>query len=382
MSKSGLIAIALLLVAHIPHPCSGQEAPVAASGTSQARGDIDFSKASPHRMPASSQYTYELRQKDEILAINATTAASLKSDHFNVGQVGSGKQSPGSVPQPTRGEWTAPAAHGAASLPFTTVRADLLNFATNTQYPYSATGKLFFLFGDKVATCSASLIKRGVVLTGAHCIAERGSKSFFSAWKFVPGYRAGEAPFGVWEAVNAWVLQSWLDGTDQCVGLACETDIGVIVLGPKQDANGPFYAGRDTGYYGYQVGSTSFAEQGGLITHVTQLGYPGCLDKGEYMERNDSQAFVSSQKSNTMMGTLMCQGSSGGPWLINFGQASELSGTNAGFASAPNAVIGVTSWGPTDPSVKVVAASPLLTSNIDVLVNEACNAYPDACRPN
>jgi len=39
-------------------------------------------------------------------------------------------------------------------------------------------------------------IKRGVVVTAAHCIADFGKKQFYTNWRFVPGYRNGTAPFG------------------------------------------------------------------------------------------------------------------------------------------------------------------------------------------
>jgi hypothetical protein len=75
----------------------------------------------------------------------------------------------------------------------------------------------------------------------------------------------------------------------------------------------------------------------------------------------------------------MCGGSSGGGWLINFGIAPALTGTSLGAAPMQNQIIGVTSWGSTDNAVKWMGASPFLSSNIVVLVNNACKAYPEAC---
>jgi hypothetical protein len=113
---------------------------------------------------------------------------------------------------------------------------------------------------------------------------------------------------------------------------------------------------------------------------VTQLGYPACLDDGGRMERNDSQGTVDvSHTNNTVIGSLMCGGSSGGPWLINFGITPSLTGTSAGFAPIPNQVLGVTSWGSTDTGVKWMGASPFLSTNLVPLVSSACKAYPDAC---
>jgi len=99
------------------------------------------------------------------------------------------------------------------------------------------------------------------------------------------------------------------------------------------------------------------------------------------MERNDAQGMVSpGALKNTVIGSLMCGGSSGGPWLINFGLPPTLTGTSPGSASTTNAVIGVTSWGATDNDVKRAGASPLLPTNLPVLKDTACAEYGEACQ--
>ena len=98
------------------------------------------------------------------------------------------------------------------------------------------------------------------------------------------------------------------------------------------------------------------------------------------MERNDSNGFQSSSNSNnTIIGSLMCGGSSGGPWLVNLGIRPTLTGTTAGTAPGPGTVVGVTSWGFTSTGPKEQGASPFLSGNIVVLVNAACGAVPGAC---
>jgi hypothetical protein len=98
------------------------------------------------------------------------------------------------------------------------------------------------------------------------------------------------------------------------------------------------------------------------------------------MERNDSQGFRSSTDvNNTLIGSLMCGGSSGGPWLANFGVRPALTGTTAGAFPDSNVVVGVTSWGSSSATVKRVGASPFLSTNIVPLVNAACSAVPAAC---
>src|SRR4051812_25588310 len=87
--------------------------------------------------------------------------------------------------------------YGTTNHPFTTARADLDGTTTSNIYPYRAAGKLFFNIGNGSYICSASLIKRGVAVTAAHCVAEFGKNQLHSNWNFVPAYSNGVAPYGV-----------------------------------------------------------------------------------------------------------------------------------------------------------------------------------------
>src|SRR5262245_51430736 len=87
---------------------------------------------------------------------------------------------------------------GTTNHPFTTARADLDGTTTSNVYPYRASGKLFFNIGNDTYICSASLIRRGVAVTAAHCAASFGKNQFHSNWAFVPAYSNGFAPYGVW----------------------------------------------------------------------------------------------------------------------------------------------------------------------------------------
>ena len=268
-----------------------------------------------------------------------------------------------------------PQEFGTSNHPFSTARADLTAHATNTFYPYRASGKLFFKDGASSFVCSASLIKRGVVVTAAHCVAKFGQKRFYTNFQFIPGYRNGAAPYGIWSGVPS-VLTSYYNGTDSCstAGIVCQNDIAVLRLTAKSGS----YPGTSTGWYGYGWNGYGFTSGG--LTHISQTGYPVCLDNGQFMERNDSHGFKSSANANnTIIGSLMCGGSSGGPWLVNFGVRPALTGTTAGTAPGDNRVVGVTSWGYTSTAVKQQGASPFLSTNIVPLVNAACSAAPAAC---
>ena len=272
-----------------------------------------------------------------------------------------------------------PQEFGTNNHPFSTAQADLDPNATNTSYPYRAAGKLFFNVGLDTFLCSASLVSTGVVVTAAHCVANFGQMQFYSNWQFVPGYRNGDAPFGIWTASKAYVLPAYLDGTDPCAqtGVICKDDVAILLLNAAGDGS---YPGASTGWYGY--GFNGYGFTGTALTHITQIGYPICLDNGALMERNDSSGnTTASLSNNTIIGSLMCGGSSGGPWLVNFGLRPSLTGTSPGTYPDPNIVVGVTSWGYADPAAKEQGASPFLDDNIVPLVNAACTDGPAACAP-
>jgi V8-like Glu-specific endopeptidase len=307
----------------------------------------------------------------------------LGTPGFSEGAVGNGQTSPITLPLPTISdqdgdmEGPEPDEFGTGHLPFSTARADLLTAATNTQYPYRASGKLYFQDpSNNTWVCSASMIKRGVVVTAAHCVANYGQSTYYHNWHFIPGYRNGTAPFGNWTVYQAFVKTAYYNGTDNCTqyGVVCPDDVALLVLNPQNGV----YVGTRTGWYSYGYNGFGFTNG---ITHITQIGYPNCLDNGRLMERNDSQGFVSaSDSSNTIIGSLMCEGSSGGPWLNNFGIRPVLTGQINGTASNSNIVVGVTSFGSVNQSVKRQGASPFRSSNIVSLVASACNSRPAACQ--
>src|SRR4029434_3946168 len=96
-----------------------------------------------------------------------------------------------------------------------------------------------------------------------------------------------------------------------------------------------------TGWCVYGWDGLGFTAAG--LTQITQIGYPVCLDNGFLMERNDSFGFQAvSLVNNTIIGSLMCGGASGGPWLVNFGLRPALTATTDGTAPNPNTVVGGT----------------------------------------
>ncbi|WP_436638378.1 trypsin-like serine peptidase [Microbaculum sp. FT89] len=298
----------------------------------------------------------------------------------------------------------APMAYGTAGIPYTTVRAAVTRpgYARNkkmvpiTSRPYSTTGKLYMKFGGSTFVCTASLLRKGILVTAAHCISEfgNGPAGFADAAVWYPAMVSGGKrgrPFGRFRAVNIFVPEPYYDGSDTCdplyPGIVCNNDVATIALRKEKVRFRNFrgkkkvvtkYPGQLVGTYRFGVNGYSYttlpAEFGSAsAAQITQLGYPVALDKGLQMQRTDSIGFrvVDGDLINTLIGSAQTGGSSGGPWLVNFGTRPAVDATDAslGFASTPNVVVGVTSYGVETPTNVNYQGASFFGQNVE---------YPDA----
>jgi hypothetical protein len=259
-------------------------------------------------------------------------------------------------------------AYGTFGIPYTTTRVQEGNGGAagataanrlSTTYPYRAVGKLTFSAGY----CSASLIRRSVIVTAAHCIQNFGSgTTIFSGFLFRPGHygatgatAAQIAPYGSWSWAALVRPASWANGTDIGCGAARDNDLAVIAL--ARSATGAF-VGDTVGYLGYGWNNYSFvqsAKTGNLRTAaVSTLGYPALMDLGRLMQRSDGPTYTTTVCSAGQLwqGSNFTGGSSGGPWVVNFsGRNAALSGGAVVGTASGISVVGVTSWGSADPNV-------------------------------
>ncbi len=344
-------------------PGAGSQSPATTASPNQVTQLLDFAKATELPLPIPK------------VGPNLGEAAAAPQTLFGAagaspGFSGSGAQSSVKIAESKSisSQDIAPQEFGTSSLVFTTSQA-----APTDNYPLRAAGKLFFKIGSSTYLCSASLIKPGIIVTAAHCVANFGAKSFYSGWQFIPAYRNGVAPYGVYTAQGAWVLTSYYAGTDSCAsrGVVCKDDVAVLRLNKSNNS----YAGTRAGWFGYGWNGYGFNSKSQTL--ISQLGYPVALDGGLLMERTDAQGQTTpSFSNNTVFGSGQTGGSSGGPFVLNLGVAPVLSGVNFGSASQHNTVVGVTSWGYTDSTVKSQGGSPFTSSNITVLVTAACAGAP------
>jgi len=251
-----------------------------------------------------------------------------------------------------------------------------------TASPYRQTGLLLIEFTDHaVYQCTASLIMPNVLVTAAHCVQDYGMAENSSAIniQWIPAntgdpFDPSQAPFGVWQGKNFVISSSYANGTDTCArnarGVVCNNDLALISLYPQGTDKAAAVLG-DAYYYGWNgysyIKSPAFKNL--VVADITELGYPVAFDDGEQMQRNNSFGkFISTKGAktttrkpllNTQLGTPLTGGSSGGPWLVNFGTKPDIDPAyaNLGNSNLQNVVVGVTSYGYVTPGLNVQGAS-------------------------
>jgi V8-like Glu-specific endopeptidase len=280
----------------------------------------------------------------------------------------------------------APQGFGTSNHPFTTKGAFSTHSSSPTNlHPWRVSGKLSFVRGGQSFVCSASLIKKGIVVTAAHCVNKYGTATFNSSTTFQPARYDGTSPYGSWTATRIYVPTVYRNGTDECTtaGVVCANDVAVIVLNPQGGA----YPGTAVGWYGYGINGYGYTNSTFLTKNaaeITQLGYPCTFSSCIRMIRTDSLGYFATP-NNVIIGSDQTGGSSGGPWLVNFG-ATPVSTNSVPSENNSNVVVATTSWGYISNTIKQQGASRFgtnskfpSTANITALVNAACAAYPSRC---
>jgi hypothetical protein len=108
--------------------------------------------------------------------------------------------------------------------------------STGTVWPHrhdwasTTNGRVFFDAEDGTPkVCSGVVVHteaRNTVLTAGHCVHDGRSGTWHVNWVFVPDYRDGDAPLGIWGARTLWALSGWIDGDDR------GEDVGAAVMLP------------------------------------------------------------------------------------------------------------------------------------------------------
>jgi V8-like Glu-specific endopeptidase len=191
-------------------------------------------------------------------------------------------------------------------------------------------GALFVREAGSDHFCTASVVAspgKDLLITAAHCINGGKHGGYRSDVIFIPDYRDGQEPLGVWTPVKLLVAPQWADSSN------ADYDVGFVVLGPRdgrsiQQVLGANQLSTDLGYQ--------------YLVHVT--GYPD--SSGDPITCvNWTSRFSDTQLRFECAGYTL--GTSGSPWVIRFSPRSR-TGTIVG-------VIGGYEEGGDTPSVSYSA---------------------------
>ncbi|WP_051134256.1 serine protease [Methylocystis sp. ATCC 49242] len=240
--------------------------------------------------------------------------------------------------------------------------------AATTTYPYVTTGRLAFRNPrtGRNSVCSASVLRPRVLVTAGHCVYHAGptsddpstNKYFYSNWVFIPAYNNGAAPKGTW--TPAWVIVSgyWSGGNGSVPN---QQDVAMMEM---RDNTAGQKISAFTGYLGYSTGGLS-------PNHLTIIGYPCNLDNCAKMQNTTAESFANGGSNTVTYGSAQRGGTSGGPWIQDFGVA----GAGSPSGTARNWLKSVSSYGPVATEPKYLGGSILMssgTSSFIDLLNKSC----------
>lgn len=191
--------------------------------------------------------------------------------------------------------------------------------------------------------CTASVVAspgQDLLITAAHCINGGQGGGYDYDIVFIPGYRDGDEPFGVWTPRRLLVAPQWASSSDP------DFDVGFVVLQRRDGENiqqvlGANRLGIDSGYQ-HLVRVTGYPNSAGVpITCISSTSRQSATQL-----RFECDGYT--------------DGTSGSPWVTSFDRRTR-TGTIVG-------VIGGYQEGGNTPSVSY---SPYLNSDIQRLYEQA-----------
>jgi hypothetical protein len=198
-------------------------------------------------------------------------------------------------------------------------------------------GAVFFEVEGELGRCSGTAVdspNRSVVFTAGHCVHELGGRHrawYRGHWTFVPAYRFGQRPFGVFPA-------KWLDATTRWVKEGNENfDVAAAVVGRNEKGQtlGAAVGGDRIAFnlpprqvfdvHGYPVGRPFDGETQRLCSAASYLGH-------------DPESILSPGPLTLAVPCQVTGGASGGGWTIH---GDVLDGvTDYGYSEDPETDFG------------------------------------------
>jgi V8-like Glu-specific endopeptidase len=149
--------------------------------------------------------------------------------------------------------------------------------------------------------CTASPVTspgKDLLITAAHCVSAGSDGGSRQDLVFIPGYRDGQAPYGVWVVRKVFVPPQWARASDPAF------DVGFVVVAPHDGKNI-----EDV------LGANKLAVGSGYVHLVRVTGYPDSAD-------SPVTCFTWTARQSATQMRMECAGFSGGtsgsPWLTGF----------------------------------------------------------------
>lgn len=251
-----------------------------------------------------------------------------------------------------------------------------------SQYPISTRGQLLMTSTDgKTSMCSATLISTNHLLTAAHCVYDKNSRSFQDKLQFIPGRNGKYIPYGLYGVKTAYIPSQYPNAG---FGKG-NADIAILELSTD--------LGSQLGYMGYGIYSgppeviqQQISNQMKAIAQQTQnrtefankvTQYLSNVHK-EFPQYSLSYFGYSNDTNNEMWGDKCIS------WLLSdyssdkFNQMQtycDLQGGASGssYVDSNNYVRGVVSWAKTADSSEITDSSGKGTGNFKGNMDEVAN---------